>query len=256
MGNAGSRMSITPEQFVQQRAAMSPPTPLYAHQCQPPSNTLRANTPTPPLANRSNDYMAHHSRNSPTDLLQRPSSRGANVALGPSGTGDIPTALSAREQEHIAKMTGSPLISMAHNNNRQGPPSGLVGAIEAREREKQQAKQDINRLSISNSSSITRSRWQRIIGHLSSIIWVNIHSNTRKLRDSNNNKVGEIRLQQASLHKVADGAHLPLHQAMQVLSRVDNRPRNTRLVNSSTSHHSHHSKGGAMGLFMDTAIRY
>merc|ERR1711939_1223208 len=77
-------------------------------------------------------------------------------------------------------------------------------------------RKDNNRLSISNSSSITRSRWQRIIGHLSSIIWVNIHSNTRKLRDSNN-KVGEIRLQQASLHKVADGAHLPLHQAMHVL---------------------------------------
>merc|ERR1712000_780410 len=96
-------------------------------------------------------------------------------------------------------------------------------------------RKDNNRLSISNSSSITRSRWQRIIGHLSSIIWVNIHSNTRKLRDSNNNKVGEIRLQQASLHKVADGAHLPLHQAMQVLSRVDNRPRNTRLFKSSDS---------------------
>merc|ERR1711939_1122293 len=152
-GNAGSRMSITPEQFVQQRAAMSPPTPLYAHQRQPSSNTLRANTPTPPLANRSNDYMAHHSRNSSTDLLQRPSSRGANVALGPSGTGDIPTALSAREQEHIAKMTGSPLISMAHNNNRQGPPSGLVGAIEAREREKQQAKQGINSQAVQNAIS-------------------------------------------------------------------------------------------------------
>ncbi|KAH6709287.1 hypothetical protein BKA61DRAFT_678181 [Leptodontidium sp. MPI-SDFR-AT-0119] len=150
-GNAGSRMSITPEQFVQQRAAISPATPLYAHQRQPSSNTLRANTPTPPLANRSSDYMAHHSRNSSADLLQRPNSRGANVALGQSGTGDIPTTLSAREQEHIAKMTGTPLISMAHNHNRQGPPSGLVGAIEAREREKQQIKQGINSQVVQNA---------------------------------------------------------------------------------------------------------
>lgn len=152
-GNAGNRMSITPEQFVQQRAAMPPPTPLHAHQRQHSSNTLRANTPTPPLVNRSNDYMAHHSRNSSADLLQRPSSRGANVILGPSGTGDIPTALSAREQEHIAKMTGTPLLSMAHNNHRQGPPSGLVGAIEVRELEKQQVKQGINSQTVQTAIS-------------------------------------------------------------------------------------------------------
>ncbi|KAL2072494.1 hypothetical protein VTL71DRAFT_11837 [Oculimacula yallundae] len=150
-GNSGNRMSITPEQFVQQRAAMAPPTPLYAHQRQPSSNTLRANTP--PLVNRPSDYMGLHSRNSSADLLQRPSSRGANVVLGPSGTGDMPTSLSAREQEHIAKMTGTPLINMAQNNNRQAPPSGLVGAIEAREREKQHMKQGINSQAVQNAIS-------------------------------------------------------------------------------------------------------
>ncbi|KUJ22597.1 uncharacterized protein LY89DRAFT_728720 [Mollisia scopiformis] len=127
--------SITPEQFVQQRAAVATATPLYAHQRQQSSNTLRGNTPTPPQG---------HSRNNSADLLQRPASRGASVALAPSGSGDIASTLSAREQEHIAKMTGQPLISMAQNNNRQAPGGGLVGAIEAREKEKQQIKQGVN----------------------------------------------------------------------------------------------------------------
>ncbi|RDL36706.1 uncharacterized protein BP5553_06058 [Venustampulla echinocandica] len=83
-----------------------------------------------------------HSRNSSTDLLQRPGSRGASATLSPAGTGDITSKLSAREQEHVARLTGQPLISMAQNSNRSG--GGLVGAIEAREHEKQQVKQGIN----------------------------------------------------------------------------------------------------------------
>ncbi|CZT01564.1 related to CAF120 CCR4 Associated Factor 120 kDa [Rhynchosporium graminicola] len=158
--SAGSKMSITPEQFVHQRASMAPATPLYAHHRQPSSNTLRANTP--PLVGRSSDYMAQHSRNSSADLLQRPSSRGANVILGPSGNGDMPTSLSAREQEQVAKMTGTPLISMANNNKAQGPPSGLVGAIEAREREKQHMKQGINSQAVQNAIS---QRQQQALHH-------------------------------------------------------------------------------------------
>jgi CCR4-NOT transcriptional complex subunit CAF120 len=49
--------------------------------------------------------------------------------------------LSAREQEHVARMTGTPLISMAGNRNAPQPDGGLIGAIEAREREKQQMRQ-------------------------------------------------------------------------------------------------------------------
>ncbi|KAK2626500.1 hypothetical protein QTJ16_003675 [Diplocarpon rosae] len=150
-GNAGKRHSITAEQFVQQRASMLPATPLYAHQRQPSSNTLRANTPTPPLVHRASDYMGHHSRNSSTDLLQRPSSLGANVVLGSSRTGDLTSSLSAREQEKIAKMTGTPLINMANNNNRQPTQSGLVAAIDAREREKQQMKQGLNSTAVQNA---------------------------------------------------------------------------------------------------------
>ncbi|TVY44379.1 CCR4-NOT transcriptional complex subunit [Lachnellula subtilissima] len=138
---------ITPEQFVQQRAAAAT-TPLYAHQRQQSGNTLGRNTPTPPLVrNRSSELLVQqgHSRNSSADLLQRPSSRGASIALGLSGSGDIASKLSAREQEHLARVTGQPLINMAQNNNRQATPgSGLVGAISAREQEKQQIKQGIN----------------------------------------------------------------------------------------------------------------
>ncbi|KAI9053451.1 hypothetical protein LZ554_002409 [Drepanopeziza brunnea f. sp. 'monogermtubi'] len=149
-GNAGKRMSITAEQFVQQRASMQPASPLYAHQRQPSSNALRANSSTPPLLNRSSDFYSH-SRNNSTDIIQRPGSRGANVALGRSGTGDMTTALSAREQEKVAKMTGTPLISMAQNSKAQATPIGLVGAIEAREREKQQIKQGINSAAVQNA---------------------------------------------------------------------------------------------------------
>ncbi|KAK7976705.1 hypothetical protein PG989_015168 [Apiospora arundinis] len=136
---------ISAEQFVQQRAAVAQ-TPTYVHQRQPSGFSLaayRAGTPTPPLERSpGRDYMGSHSRSNSQDLLQRPSSRGAGAVLGgQSGHGD--SHLSAREQEQVARMTGTPLVNMAGNKSppqqQQGP--GLVGAIEAREREKQQAKQ-------------------------------------------------------------------------------------------------------------------
>lgn len=129
----GPQQSITPEQFVQQRAA---PTPLYSHQRQQSSNDIRANAPTssPKL----------HSRNTSTELLQRPHSRGASVTLGPSGSGDIASHLSAREQEHLSKVTGQPLINLARSSNQYLSPAGLIGAIDQREKDKQQMKQGIN----------------------------------------------------------------------------------------------------------------
>ncbi|KAK8117074.1 PH domain-containing protein [Apiospora kogelbergensis] len=136
---------ISAEQFVQQRAVAAS-TPMYVHQRQSSGFSLsgyRTGTPTPPLErSQGRDYMGSHSRSTSQDLLQRPSSRGAGAVLGgQSGQGD--SHLSAREQEQVARMTGTPLVNMAGNKSppqqQQGP--GLVGAIEAREREKQQAKQ-------------------------------------------------------------------------------------------------------------------
>ncbi|KAF6839892.1 ph domain protein [Colletotrichum plurivorum] len=125
--------SITAEQFVQQRAAQAT-TPMYAHNRTPSGNilTMRSMTPTPSMnRNTSAERLARHSRSSSADLLQRPSSRGANAALEISGNGEVPSHLSAREQEHVARMTGSPLITMAGNrnaNNNQGAglPNGYA----------------------------------------------------------------------------------------------------------------------------------
>ncbi|KAG9238313.1 hypothetical protein BJ875DRAFT_451254 [Amylocarpus encephaloides] len=150
--------SITAEQFVAQRAAAAIGNPKYAHQRQKSSNNFDRNTPTPPLAgNRSSDYLTQqvHSRNSSTDILARPNSRSANVNLGPAAGGDVGSKLSAREQEHIARLTGQPLISMAHNTNkRQSSGAGLVGAIEARESEKEQIRQGINSQAVQNAIAL------------------------------------------------------------------------------------------------------
>ncbi|KAG0650816.1 ccr4-associated factor, partial [Hyphodiscus hymeniophilus] len=134
----GKQQAITPEQFVQQRAQAMP---VYAHQRQSSANALntaRNSTPTPPPVG---NHRPGHSRNSSADLFQRPGSRGAATSLGP--TGDIAPSLSAREQEHIARLTKQPLVNMAQNN-RQSMGGGLVNTIEAREKDKQQMKAGIN----------------------------------------------------------------------------------------------------------------
>ncbi|KAI1100221.1 hypothetical protein F4804DRAFT_348711 [Jackrogersella minutella] len=166
--NNPSAQGFSAEEFVQQRAAAASATPMYAHQRQSSGNTLagfRAGTPTPPLSRgQGQDYIGTaHSRNNSQDLLQRPGSRGPSELLqrpssrGPAellnrpgsrgagavlgGQGGSDAHLSAREQEHVARVTGSPLINMAGNKNSPPTSGGLVGAIEAREREKQQMKQ-------------------------------------------------------------------------------------------------------------------
>ncbi|GJC99633.1 PH domain-containing protein [Colletotrichum higginsianum] len=104
---------ISPEQFVQQRAAQAT-TSMYAHGRTPSGNilTMRSMTPTPSMNRRgSSEMLARHSRSISVDLLQRPSSRGANTILDTASSGEVSSHLSAREQEHVARMTGSPLIT-------------------------------------------------------------------------------------------------------------------------------------------------
>ncbi|KAF4993527.1 hypothetical protein FDECE_13376 [Fusarium decemcellulare] len=147
---------LSAEEFVQQRAA---------HARSSSSNTLggmRSTTPSPGMKRTSSYDMLHglqggqsgrHSRSSSVDLLSRPGSRGANSALNFGSPGQMSSHLSAREQEQVARLTGGPLINvpghqrqgsqgsamLGHQRQSSGP--GLVGAIEAREREKQQMKQ-------------------------------------------------------------------------------------------------------------------
>jgi CCR4-NOT transcriptional complex subunit CAF120 len=135
------RQVITPEQFVQQRAAAA--VPQYAHHKQNSSVALRSATPTSPGArNQTIDYSAH-SRNNSSEILQRPNSRGPSAALAPAGSGDLSANLSAREQEQISRATGQPLLNM-QGGRPAAPSGGLVGAIDAREQENKAMKQGLN----------------------------------------------------------------------------------------------------------------
>ncbi|PKS06564.1 hypothetical protein jhhlp_007312 [Lomentospora prolificans] len=145
VGKGDQGMSV--EEYVQHRAVAAA-TPVISHARTPSGNlpgSGRSTTPTPSMARTiSGDALAsRHSRSSSADLLQRPSSQGAGTALGYGSAGEVSSNLSARELEHVARVTGSPLINMAGNKPAQHG-TGLVGAIEAREREKQQIKHGVN----------------------------------------------------------------------------------------------------------------
>ncbi|KAL9024339.1 MAG: hypothetical protein Q9196_006589 [Gyalolechia fulgens] len=142
-GGPGSRQSITAEQFVQQRATVSRVTPIYAH------GRKQSGTPSPSGSRHPSGEIPtqqHHRQASfAKDLPPRPSSRGASTMM--NAPADVSAHLSAREQEHVARVTGSPLINMAGNSPRQGqgpPGGGLVGAIEAREKEKREIREGVS----------------------------------------------------------------------------------------------------------------
>lgn len=141
-GMASSRPStpgpaLTPEQFVQQRVIMnSVPSPAYMQQ--------RSSSMTPPPRPSSGDWTVHARRLSYNkELPPRPQSRGAASALG----NELSSHLSAREQEHVARMTGSSFFNLSANNTKpvtHVDPAGLVSAIDAREREKKSMKEGMS----------------------------------------------------------------------------------------------------------------
>ena len=141
-GSPGGRQSITPEQYVQQRAAASRVTPVYAH------GKKASGQGTAPTISRNSSSewpLQQHARQASfhKDIPPRPRSGGATIVMNPSE--DYAAHLSAREQEHVARMTGSPLINMAGNSSRRAPQGGgLVGAIEAREKEKREIKEGLS----------------------------------------------------------------------------------------------------------------
>ena len=142
-GSPGARQSITPEQFVQQRAtANRVMTPVYAH-------ARKGSGPsTPPKVpkNASGEWPTQQQKRQSSysnEFPARPSSRAATAMA--SNPTDYAAHLSAREQEHVARVTNSPLINMAGNSNKSLPQGGgLVGAIEAREKEKREIKQGLS----------------------------------------------------------------------------------------------------------------
>lgn len=141
----GIGQAVSPEEFVQQRAAAAITSPQYAHQRTPSGNVLSS----PLKRTGSQDYLNNrHSRSGSAELLQRRNSQDTSFMLG---SGAASSHLSAREQEHVARATGTPLIGMATNNNPGPQSAGLVGAIQARELEKAQMRQGMNSQSVQNA---------------------------------------------------------------------------------------------------------
>lgn len=184
------RQSLTPEQWVQYRAAMAsqpqnlPPrgaSPAFAHHRTASIGSTNANqlrksmTKTPPPFSRtpSGDWTQQQqqsqlrksmsktpppfarARTPSGDWAQqaqqqtppppRPLSRSATAYLAQptnnllNSAANHSAALSAREQMHVARATGTPLLDLSANARRKTPQhdeAGLVGAIGARERDK------------------------------------------------------------------------------------------------------------------------
>lgn len=137
-----SGRGLSPEYYVQQQAAPSPP--MHMHQHTPYNN---ATLPQQPVSRE----WGQHARPGPRmnsyqdNTNYRPSSRGAGPMR--DNYNDGPTHLSAREQEHVARMTGSSFFNLKDENRRPPAPltsGGLVSSIDAREREKRQMRQGMS----------------------------------------------------------------------------------------------------------------
>jgi CCR4-NOT transcriptional complex subunit CAF120 len=132
------RQKLDPEEWVKQRANQQPHNYMYGHG--------RANSYTPPPLGgrqRSGDW-SHLQRASdgspaqgrpPSRPLSRPQSRGAEAILD-----QRPTSLSAFEQEQVARLTNTTLLSGVTGHKKQQPSQGLTGYIDYREKEKAAAK--------------------------------------------------------------------------------------------------------------------
>ncbi|MCJ1352838.1 MAG: hypothetical protein MMC33_002822 [Icmadophila ericetorum] len=142
--NLSPGQTISPEQFVQQRATTSRATPVYAHGRKPsgtPPQHSRQNSSTPPTSRHGSNDWTNQNR------YQQP--RGTSPMR--QGSADYPAGLSAREQEHVARVTGSPLVSVDTNRKVAPQGTGLIGAIEAREREKKEIKQGISNQAVQHA---------------------------------------------------------------------------------------------------------
>lgn len=140
---------LTPEQFVSQRAAGAPSPPIHSH------HRSGSTSVTPPLQRPVSGDWTQQARPSSRmtayqDPNYRPSSRGASTMIG---YGDVSNHLSAREQEHVARMTGSSFFDMSSNNQKPQPTAGggLVSSIDAREREKRAMKEGMSNQAVQHA---------------------------------------------------------------------------------------------------------
>lgn len=125
--SGGKSPEKSAEQYVTDRAAAAQQQSRsrYLHQRRP----SQAGTPSPTGRNTSAEH-----------LPPRPNSRGGNAAFIPNGlvssAGDLSAHLSAREQEYVAKQTGSTLLHIDGKKKQPPHQAGLLGAIETRQKEK------------------------------------------------------------------------------------------------------------------------
>jgi CCR4-NOT transcriptional complex subunit CAF120 len=120
---------LTAEEFVQQRAATARLPSGYA----PRRNQSSGNVERPlsgSFSKREALIRQQQRNNSPTMMQQQ--------------QGDYAAKLSAREQEHVARMTGMPLVSVPPRSRTPDPAVGLIGAIEAREQEKRNMRDGVS----------------------------------------------------------------------------------------------------------------
>ena len=124
---------LTPEEFVQQRAAGAMIPQGYV-----PHRTMSSGR----IEQIKNDEQPRPE--SPTSPTRRKLQK-KTLSRNTSGNSvDYAAHLSAREQEHVAKMTGGPLISRVNPGSRTPDPNvGLIGAIGAREQEKKDIKEGL-----------------------------------------------------------------------------------------------------------------
>ncbi|KAJ5315005.1 hypothetical protein N7476_005312 [Penicillium atrosanguineum] len=132
---------LTPEQYVQQRAAPSPP--MHMHHRSPSNNTPPQ--PRPVSGDWANQIRSNSRMTAHPDPNYRPSSRGTGMVL--NNYSDFSNNLSAREQEHVARVTGSSFFNLSHANKTPQPQvqgGGLVSTIDAREREKREMREGMS----------------------------------------------------------------------------------------------------------------
>lgn len=134
------KQKLDADEWVAARAAAAyqpRSSPVYAH------GRSKSHTPPPVSRNHSGDWT--HLQRTPDAMPQRPPSRPLSRPVSRGATHLLdqrPTSLSAREQEQVARMTGTPLIDLAHNKRKpqEATADGLAGYIDHREKEKAKAK--------------------------------------------------------------------------------------------------------------------
>ncbi|RMD43419.1 hypothetical protein DV735_g1765, partial [Chaetothyriales sp. CBS 134920] len=123
LGRESPGPGLSAEEFVQQRYAMaSRPTGYKPHRTVSSGSVEHAVNRTRKLHKKRDSYSSTHS------VLST----------------DYSSNLSAREQEHVARMTGGPLLNLNDGRKTPDPSVGLIGAISAREQEKRGIKEGIS----------------------------------------------------------------------------------------------------------------